>query len=40
MVTIAISDRTVPSITSLPLNGTLSGEVDWAVIGVELRPEP
>ncbi|HEY7449040.1 MAG TPA: choice-of-anchor D domain-containing protein [Vicinamibacterales bacterium] len=40
MVTIAISDRTVPSITSLPLNGTLSGAVDWAVIGVELRPEP
>jgi hypothetical protein len=40
MVTIAISDTTVPSMTSLPLNGTLSGAVDWAVIGVELRPVP
>jgi hypothetical protein len=39
-VTIAISDRLVPSVTSLPLNGTLSGAVDWAVIGVQLRPGP
>ncbi|RPH59307.1 MAG: choice-of-anchor D domain-containing protein, partial [Acidobacteria bacterium] len=40
MVTIAISDRSVPAITSLPLNGTLSGAVDWAVIGIELRAAP
>lgn len=36
-VTIALMDRTVPTVTSLPLNGTLSGAVDWAVIGVQLR---
>jgi hypothetical protein len=39
-VTIALSDRLVSSVTSLPLNGTLSGAVDWAVIGVQLRPGP
>ena len=36
---IALMDRTVPVATSLLLNGTLSGPADWAVIGVELRPE-
>jgi hypothetical protein len=39
-VTIALMDRTVPTITSLPVNGTLSGAVDWAVIGVQLRAAP
>ena len=37
MASLALVDRTVPSVTSLPLNGTFSGTVDWAVIGVELR---
>jgi hypothetical protein len=37
-VKIALVDRAVPTSTSLPLNGTLSGAVDWAVIGVQLRP--
>jgi hypothetical protein len=36
-VTIVFTDRTVPTVTSLPLNGTLSGTQDWALIGVELR---
>ena len=36
---IALMDRTVPVATSLLLNGTLSGPADWAVIGVELRPD-
>ncbi len=36
-VTIVFTDRLVPTATSVPLNGTLSGAQDWAVIGVELR---
>ena len=39
-VTIALMERLVPAVTSLPLNGTLSGAVDWAVIGVQLRAAP
>ncbi len=35
---IAFVDRAVPVATSLSLNGSLSGAVDWAVIGIELRP--
>ena len=38
VVRIAIVDRAVPSTTSLPLNGTLNGTADWAVIGVQVRP--
>jgi hypothetical protein len=38
VVRISIVDRAVPSATSLPLNGTLNGTADWAVIGVQLRP--
>jgi hypothetical protein len=38
MVSIALVDRPVPTSTSLPLDGTLSGAVDWAVIGAQLRP--
>jgi hypothetical protein len=38
LVRIAIVDRPVPSTTSLPLNGTLNGTADWAVIGVQVRP--
>ena len=36
-VTIVFTDRLVPTVTSLPLNGTLSGTQDWALIGIELR---
>lgn len=39
-VTIALMDRTVPTVTSLPVNGTLSGVVDWAVIGIQIRAAP
>jgi hypothetical protein len=38
VVRIAIVDRAVPTSTSLPLNGTLNGTTDWAVIGVQLKP--
>jgi hypothetical protein len=38
MVKIALVDRGVPTTTSLPLNGTLNGTADWAVIGVQVRP--
>ncbi len=37
MVTMALVERAVSTVTSLPLNGTLSGAVDWAVIGIEVR---
>ena len=35
---IALVDRSVPVASSLLLNGSFDGDVDWAVIGVELRP--
>ena len=35
---LAFVDRSVPTITSLLLNGSLNGTVDWGVIGIELRP--
>jgi hypothetical protein len=38
MVGVALVDRAVTTPTTLPLNGTLSGAVDWAVIGAQLRP--
>ena len=37
---IALVDRAVPTATVLPLNGSLNGAVDWAVVGVELRSAP
>jgi hypothetical protein len=37
-VRISIMDRAVPASTSLPLNGTLNGTSDWAVIGVQVKP--
>jgi hypothetical protein len=39
VVRIALVDRAVPNATSLLLNGTLNGLADWAVIGIELRPQ-
>jgi len=35
---VAIEDKTVASPATTALNGSFSGAVDWAVIGVELRP--
>jgi hypothetical protein len=40
MAGIALVDRVVPTATVLPLNGSLNGAVDWAVVGVELRSAP
>jgi hypothetical protein len=36
---VAFEDRPVSTPTSLLLNGTLNGTADWAVIGIELRPQ-
>jgi hypothetical protein len=38
-VKIALVDRAVPNASSTLLNGSLNGPADWAVIGIELRPE-
>ena len=35
---IAVMDQFVPLATSLPLDGSFSRRVDWAVIGAQLRP--
>lgn len=35
---IAIEDTTVASPSTLPVDGSFSGTVDWAVIAVEIRP--
>ncbi len=35
----AVSDKSVASPSSTILNGTFSGPVDWAVIGLEIRPQ-
>ena len=34
----AVMDRSVASASTVPVNGTFSGTVDWAVVAVELRP--
>ena len=34
---LAVMDRTVTSATTVPVNGTLSGVEDWAVVGVEIK---
>jgi hypothetical protein len=34
----AVEDKAAPTAGSGPVNGTLSGTVDWAVIGVEIKP--
>jgi hypothetical protein len=38
MAGMALVDRAVPTATVLPLNGSLNGAVDWAVIGIDVRP--
>jgi hypothetical protein len=37
MVGVAIMDQTIPNASPVPLNGTFSSEVDWAVVGIELK---
>ncbi len=34
----ATMDRTVTSASAVPVNGTFSGNVDWAVVALEIRP--
>jgi hypothetical protein len=36
---IAVIDEVVPSATTVTVNGAFNGEVDWAVVAVEIRPE-
>jgi hypothetical protein len=33
----AVMDQSVPSPASVPVNGTFSGAIDWAVVAVEIR---
>jgi hypothetical protein len=35
---LAIVDQAVPFSSSLPLDGSFSSQVDWAVVGVQIRP--
>jgi hypothetical protein len=37
---IALVDRVTPAAAVLPLSGSLSGAVDWALIGIEVRRGP
>jgi hypothetical protein len=34
---LAIQDRSAPAAALVPVEGSFSGSVDWAVIGLELR---
>jgi len=33
-------DRSVAAASTVAVNGTFSGSVDWAMIGIEIRPGP
>jgi hypothetical protein len=35
---LAVQHRTVPTATSLVLDGSFGGDIDWAVIGLEIQP--
>jgi uncharacterized repeat protein (TIGR02543 family) len=39
MAAIAVKDKVVPSATTVTVNGAFNGEVDWAVVAVEIKPE-
>jgi uncharacterized repeat protein (TIGR02543 family) len=39
MAAIAVMDKVVPSATTLTVNGAFTGDVDWAVVAVEIKPE-
>ncbi|MGH7456358.1 MAG: InlB B-repeat-containing protein, partial [bacterium] len=39
MAAIAVLDKVVPSATTVTINGAFNGEVDWAVVAVEIKPE-
>ncbi len=40
MASIAVEDTTVASASTLPVNGTFSGTVDWALVALEITPLP
>jgi CSLREA domain-containing protein len=40
VVGVAAEDRLVTSASTVPVNGTLSGNIQWAVVAVEIRPAP
>ncbi len=35
---VAVEDRSVPTPTTLPIDGSLSASTDWAFVGLELKP--
>ncbi|MGH7452257.1 MAG: InlB B-repeat-containing protein, partial [bacterium] len=37
---VAVEDTTVASPASVPVNGSFSGVVDWAVVALEIKPQP
>jgi hypothetical protein len=39
MASVAVQDRSVASAATVAVNGTLSGDVDWAVVGLEIKPQ-
>jgi uncharacterized repeat protein (TIGR02543 family) len=39
MAAIAVIDKVVPSATTVTVNGAFNGDVDWAVVAVEIKPE-
>lgn len=39
VTSIAVQDRPLPAPASVPVNGTFSGTVDWAIVVIEIRPE-
>jgi hypothetical protein len=39
MAAIAVKDMVVPSATTVAVNGTFNGDVDWAVVALEIKPE-
>jgi hypothetical protein len=38
VTSLAVQDQPIPSASSIPLNGVHGDGVDWAVIGVEIKP--
>ena len=36
---VAVEEKTVPAVAAISIDGTFSGSVDWAVIGLEIRPQ-
>ncbi|MGH7494193.1 MAG: FlgD immunoglobulin-like domain containing protein, partial [bacterium] len=37
---VAVEDKSVASPSTVIVNGTISGSVDWAVVALEIKPEP